>query len=126
MRLKRRIQKPVHEPLNDGFMEYGYDTPKRNERGKRIGEDFLAKGKLAFKELSARNQDYEMAGVIGTSLDLKLKTYRPPFFRNEEKAKLKCVVDNTKYDVIKVDGDSDKRYLYFYLQKVGVVNERKE
>jgi hypothetical protein len=126
MRLKRRIQQPVHEVFRDGFLQYGYDTPKRNERGKRVGEDFVPSGKLAFKELTARDQDYEMAGASSSSLDLKLKTYRPPSFRNVTKSNMKCVIDGIKYDVIKVDGDNQKRYLYFYLQKVGVLNEREE
>jgi hypothetical protein len=124
-RLMRRIQKPVHEVFNDGFLQYGHDIPIRNERGKLIGDDFKAEGKLAFKEMSAREQDYEMVGASSSNLDLKLKTYRPPNFRKVSKTKMKCVIDGIKFDVIRVD-DSDKRYLYFYLQKVGVLNEREE
>lgn len=117
------MQKPLHEVFNDGFLEFGHDTVLRNEYRKRIGEQFVPKGKLAYKELSARDQDYQMAGLNNASLDLKLKTMFPPPFRNISKSKLKCVIDNVKYDVIKADGDSDKRYLYFYLQKVGVLDE---
>lgn len=120
MRLQRRIQKPVHEVFNDGFLEYGHDVTERVD-GKRVGGNFTPKGKLAYQELSARDQDYEMAGFSNSTLDLKVKTYLPPSFRNITKTNLKCVIDNVKYDVIK--SDSDKKYLFFYLQKVGVLGE---
>ena len=123
MRLQRRIQKPLHEVFNDGFLSYGHNTVIRNDTRKRIGEQFTAEGKLAFKLLSARDQDYEFAGIKGASLDLKVKTPFPPSFRNITKSNLKCLIDGNIYDVIKVDGDSDRRYLYFYLQNVGVFNE---
>lgn len=122
--MQRRIQKPLHEVFNDGFLEYGHDTVKRSPTGKRIGEQFTSEGKLAFKELSAREQDFILAGAMGASLDIKVKTYLPPSFRNVSKSDLKCVIENNKYDVIKADNDN--RYLYFYLQKVGVLDERKE
>lgn len=122
--MKRRIQKPVHEVFNDGYLQYGHDAIQRNSRGKRIGEQFTSEGKLAFKELSARDEDYVFAGAMGASLDIKVKTYLPPSFKNVSKSDLKCVIESNKYDVIKAD--SDQRYLYFYLQKVGVLDERKE
>lgn len=123
-RVQRRIQKPVHEVFNDGFLQYGYDTTQRNGRGKRIGEVFSSKGKLAFQELSARDEDLILASSMGASLDLKIKTRYPPSFRNISISNLKCIIEKEKYDAIKVDRDKNKRYLYFYLQKVGVRDER--
>ncbi len=125
MRIKRQIQKPIHKTFNDGFLQYGYDQIKRDENRKRIGETFVGEGKLAFSEMSARDEDYQMAGYNNASLDLKIETLCPPNLKNVSASKLKCVIDNIKYDVIKVDRDKDKRYLYFYLQKVGVLDERK-
>ncbi|WP_346207617.1 phage head closure protein [Caldifermentibacillus hisashii] len=110
--------KPLHETFNDGFLLYGYDTTKR-ENGKRVGEEFTQEGKLAFKLMSARDQDYQLVGALNATLDLKVKTLFPPRFRSIKKTKMKCVIDDVKYDVINVDWDSDKRYLYFYLQEVG-------
>ena len=46
---------------------------KRSERGKRVGEEFHPEGKLAYKEMSFRDSDYQMVGVLTTGLDLKLK-----------------------------------------------------
>jgi len=61
---------------------------------------------------------------MGASLDLKVKTRLPPSFKNVKKTSLKAKIENLVYDVITVDWDNDKRYLYFYLQEVGVADER--
>ncbi|MFD2638391.1 head-tail adaptor protein [Piscibacillus salipiscarius] len=115
--------KPLHEPLNDGFLEYGRVTPVRNGVGKRTGEAFVSEGKLAFKELSAREEDYRMAGLKGASLDIKVKTLCPPKLKRISKTQLTVMIDQIEYDVIEVDRDNQQRYLYFYLQEVGVRDE---
>lgn len=122
--MKRKIQRPVHEVFNDGFLDYGHNQTLRNETKKRIGETFTSEGKLAFKLLSAREEDYHFAGSMGASLDLKVKTRLPPSFKNVRKNSLKARIENLVYDVITVDRDNDKRYLYFYLQEVGVADEQ--
>lgn len=114
---------PYRETYNDGFLAYGHKQTQRSSTGKRIGEVFTEEGRLAFKEMSCRDSDYQMAGIMGASLDLKVKTLYPPSFRKINKSKLKVVIDQTEYDVIKVDTDTDKRYLYFYLQEGGVISE---
>ena len=108
--------KPYRETFNDGFLSYGHKQTQRSTTGKRIGEAFTEEGKLAFKEMSCRDQDYHMAGIMGASLDRKVKTRYPPSFRAINKNKLKVVINNIEYDVITVD--SDGMYLYFYLQEV--------
>ncbi|MDA2309899.1 phage head closure protein [Bacillus cereus group sp. MYBK35-2] len=112
------MKKAYRETLNDGFLQYGYKKTKRSERGKRVGAEFHSEGKLAYKEMSFRDSDYRMVGVLTTGLDLKLKTLYPPSFKNINKNKLKVKIDEVEYDVIKVDPDATKRYLYFYLQQV--------
>ncbi|PFW52674.1 phage head-tail adapter protein [Bacillus cereus] len=119
------MQKAYRETLNDGFLQYGYKKTKRSERGKRIGEEFHQEGKLAFKEISFRDSDYQMVGVLTTGLDLKVKTLYPPSFKKINKNKLKVKIDEVEYDVIKVDPGSTKQYLYFYLQQVVKNSERK-
>jgi SPP1 family predicted phage head-tail adaptor len=111
--------KNYRETFNDGFLQFGHKQTQRSKTGKRIGESFTAEGKLAFKEMSCRDSDYQMAGLMGASLDLKVKTLYPPSFRGINKSKLKVIVSGVEYDVIKVDSDSDKNYLFFYLQEVG-------
>jgi len=109
------------ETFNDGFLSYGHKQTQRSETRKRIGEVFIEEGKLAYREMSCRDQDYQMAGIMGASLDRKVKTLYPPSFRNINKNKLKVVIGHVEYDVITVD--SDRHYLYFYLQEVGAVHE---
>jgi SPP1 family predicted phage head-tail adaptor len=108
--------KLYRETFNDGYLIYGHKQTQRTATGKRIGEVFTEEGKLAFKEMSCRDQDYQMANIMGASLDRKVKTLYPPSFRSINKNKLKVVISNIEYDVITVD--SDGRYLYFYLQEV--------
>jgi SPP1 family predicted phage head-tail adaptor len=117
------VVKPYRETFNDGFLSYGHKQTQRSATGKRIGEVFTEEGKLAFKEMSCRDQDYHMANIMGASLDLKVKTLYPPSFRKINKSKLKVIINNIEYDVINVDSDEGKQYLYFYLQEVGAINE---
>ncbi len=121
MRIQRRIQKQIHEIPNDGFLLYGKDVSARAPNGKAISKQFIKQGKLAFEELNARDQDYQYAGAMGATLDIKLKTYCPPDLVKGNLSSLKCVIDGIKYDVIKAD--RGKGYIYFYLQKVGELNE---
>ncbi|MBP3951129.1 head-tail adaptor protein [Bacillus suaedae] len=107
------------ETFNDGFLEYGRNVTRRTEKGKRAGKEFIPEGKLAFRLMNARDSDYMFAGSMGSSLDLKIKTRFPPSFLNISKSDMLCVIDNNEFEVIKVDHDREKRYLYFYLQKVG-------
>lgn len=116
-------QKPLHETFNDGFLKYGHKKTKRSETRKRIGEAFVPEGSLAFRILSARDEDYKFAGMMGSSLDIKIKTRYPPSLRYTNKNKLIVAIDKIEYDVLKADSDSDKRYLFFYLQEVGVIDE---
>ncbi|MDF9457037.1 phage head closure protein [Bacillus cereus] len=109
--------KAYRETLNDGFLQYGYKKTERSEEGKRIGEKFHEEGKLAYKVMSLRDSDYKMVGVLTTGLDLKVKTLYPPLFRKINKNKLKVLMDGIEYDVIKADHDSNKQYLFFYLQQ---------
>lgn len=121
--MKRRIERPIHQVFNDGFLRYGRIKTIRNEARKKIGEKFSEEGKLAFQLMSAREEDFRRVGIMGYSLDKKVKTWFPPAFKNVRKNDLKAVIENIEYDVIDVDRDNNKRYLYFYLQEVGVANE---
>lgn len=111
------------EVFNDGFLQYGHKKTVRSSSGKNTGGVFTGEGKLAFKEMSARDSDYLLAGAMGGKLDLKVKTLYPPSFRTIEKSKLKVVIRGKEYDVLKADTDSVTRFLYFYLQEVGTKNE---
>lgn len=113
------MNKHHKEVFNDGYLYYGHKKTTRSANKKSIGSVFTEEGKLAFKEMSARETDYTLAETLGSKLDLKVKTPYPPSFRNIDKDKLKVTIRGNEYDVIKVDPDNVNRFLYFYLQKVG-------
>lgn len=115
--MRGALVKRHNESFNDGILNYGYKKTQRSDSGKRVGNIFTESGKLAFRELSARDSDYQSCGMMGAQLDKKVKTLYPPSFRTISKSKLKVVINQSEYDVIKVDSDS--YYLYFYLQEVG-------
>lgn len=113
------MKQHYREVFNDGFLEYGYKKTQRSESGKKTGEAFTSNGKLAYKEMTARDSDYQLAGAMGSKLDLKVKTMFPPSFRSIVKSKLKVVIRGKEFDVIKVDHDTQTLFLYFLLQEVG-------
>jgi len=113
-----QVQQRYRETFNDGWLQYGTKQTQRSEMRKKIGEAFVAQGHLAFKEMSARESDYQLAGTLGAKLDRKVKTLFPPSFRAVNKSKIKVVIGDTEYDVLKVDEDNSNQFLYFYLQEV--------
>lgn len=112
-------QKRIRDVLNDGYVEYGTKETRRSGRGKRIGGSFTSMGRLAFKEISCRDSDYEMAKFMSAVLDIKIKTLCPPQLRDFDRSKLIIVLEGKEFDVIKCDRDKVNNYLYFYLQEVG-------
>lgn len=112
-----------YNTLNDGYIQFGTKETKRSEKGKRIGDTFLPQGRLAYQEMSARDEDYQLAQIMSKSLDIKIKTLYPPSLRNVNKSKLTMVLNSVEYDVIKCDSDGPKNYLFFYLQEVGPIEQ---
>ncbi|MEI3605926.1 head-tail adaptor protein [Pseudogracilibacillus sp. SE30717A] len=117
--------KNYRKTYNDGYLTYGTKTTKR-KNGKRIGSTFEPEGKLAFNELSIREQDYQMADMSTSKLDLKVETMYPPSFKMKRKTKYTVVIESIEYDVIKLDTDYSKNNLYFYLQEVGEAGDSVE
>lgn len=113
------VQKFHNEVFNDGFLTYGYMETLRNERETIIGEHFVEKGSLAFRQMSARESDYQLTDTMGSRLDMKVKTRFPPSFQKVNKNKLSVMIDGDEYDVTYIDQDNVNRFLYFYLERVG-------
>lgn len=116
------MNKRIRKTFNDGYLHYGHRKTVRTN-GKKTGTEFISEGRLAFSELSIREQDYQVANMSTSSLDLKVETMYPPFFKRVRKSKLKVLINDVEYDVLKVDSDYGKNFLYFYLQEVGAMNE---
>ncbi|MDW0112209.1 phage head closure protein [Sporosarcina saromensis] len=112
-----------HDPYNDGFLTYGRDVTQYDGK-KTIGKVFESQGTMAFTEMSARDQDYQLVDALGSTLDLKVKTMYPFHMESQLINKLVVHLKGVKYETIKVDRDRNKEQLFWYLQKVGVVSER--
>lgn len=117
------MNKQIREVLNDGFANYGVQKTERSANRVRVNGKFENMGRLAFKTLSCREQDYQIAQTLSAVLDMKIKTFYPPDLKDFPKNKLKIRINNIEYDVIKVDHDTEKRYLFFYLQEVGNIDD---
>lgn len=114
----------IRETLNDGVLFFGRNETLRSPTGKNIGKKFVQEGFLHYGEKSHRERDYRLADALSSTLDLKVKTYYPPNFKNVQKTDLVVRIGSTEFEVIQADPDETKTYLYFYLQKVGEVDER--
>lgn len=117
------MNKQIRETLNDGVLFYGRNITQRSATGKNIGTKFQQEGKLHFEEMSHREQDYRLVDALTSTLDLKVKTYYPPDFKNIQKTDLIVRIGSTQYEVIRADPDKERMYLFLYLQKVGEIND---
>ena len=109
---KRRID----EPLNDGVVEYGSIETLRNDEGKKKGEEFTSLGFLFFNYAGIRQGDIDFYGNLDKTVDLKVKT----FFAKDVQKSHKVKFEDEVYEVIALDPDIKRKYMYWYLTKVGV------
>ncbi|MGL9969367.1 hypothetical protein [Enterococcus sp. DIV1420a] len=108
-----------YESLNAGLLTYGKKHTRLSVTKKVLGYEFIPEGELYFNELNAREQDYDLAKAKGKELELKLKTFYPPSLHKKNKPNYLLVIDGTEYEAFKVDCDQDKRYLFWYLSRMG-------
>lgn len=78
--------------------------------------DFICK--LAFEEMSKREQDLEFAEQMGFSLSMKVKTR----YVGAIDTKCKAVIDGYLYDISHLDPDK-KTELYLYMEQIRKVVE---
>ena len=95
-----------------------YDRPTSTfaaAKNARTMEDLQKVGKLAFDEMSRRQQDIDFAESADRSLSYKIRTRLQPDLCREEY----CVVINgILYDVITIDTDRAAELAYWYLEEV--------
>lgn len=113
------MNQTLRKVFNDGILIYGHNQTERSETGKKIGDVFTEEGRLHFREVSSREQDYRLVDALSSTLDLKVETRYPPHFKNVQKSDLIIKINKVIYEVIRVDPDETKSFLFFYLQKVG-------
>ena len=102
--------------LNDGIAYVYREKKKQTDFNAKINVrkvddlDFVCK--LAFEEMSKRQQDLEFASQNGFSLSVKIRTRFVP----NVNAKCKVIINDYLYDIY--DMDKTRTELYLYLQEV--------
>lgn len=103
----------IQEPLNQGLLFYGKITTLRDSvNKKKIGEEFVEKGKLFFNYISIRKPDVEYYSQNSNKIDLKVKTY---YVDSVDKKIHKVKISDIIYNITDVDIDNKKKYMYWYL-----------
>lgn len=106
------MKKSRFSRYNDGmvsiYREKSRQTDFSAKRNVDVLEDMDFVVKLAFEEMSKREQDLEFAEQMGFSLSLKVKTRLVPGVDN----KCKAVIDGYLYDISYVDKTREDIYLY--------------
>jgi SPP1 family predicted phage head-tail adaptor len=101
---------------NDGVVSIYREKVQRSTFGAKEntrtldGLDFVCK--LAYEEMSKRQQDQEFAEQNGFSLNVKIRTR----FVNGVDSKCKAVIGDTLYDVSYID--KTRTELYLFLEEV--------
>lgn len=108
----------IREIFNDGNLTIKTQVTKRNELRKKVGTGYeKVAGPLRFRNLSIRESDLSAMDAIGSKLSKKVKTPYHPIAKSYEKDKYFVVIDGVRFNTVYVD--SDRYYLYFYLERVG-------
>ncbi|SFH68639.1 phage head closure protein [Pisciglobus halotolerans] len=103
------------ERFNDGLLEFGRTETVRNAEKKIIGERFILNGSLFFNYTTIRQVDFDFYGTHDKTVDLKVKTF---YVKGIEESH-KVLIDEVLYDITDTDPTTDRRYLFWYLQRVG-------
>lgn len=95
------------DSYNDGILFYGEVKSKLDNQARKIGEEFVLKGKLFYDEMSKRDQDLEVANSLEKTLDYKVKTPRIDL-----DSTYKVKIKEEYYDIIYIDSDEKNNYIY--------------
>lgn len=105
--------------LNDGVLFYGTIVTERDSQRKVTGTKFNSLGHLFFN-WSSINQRFDEWNVGNLSeVSLKVKTY----FNQEIHQSHKVQIEQALYEIITIDPTNDKRYVYLFLKKVGMLDD---
>ncbi|WP_314068425.1 phage head closure protein [uncultured Vagococcus sp.] len=115
----RNREKTKGKPFNDGLLEFGQIKTKRDSTKRIIGEEFIYLGRLYFSIESIRQNDFEQYGGKNKTVDLKLSTY----FTTDVEKTHKIKIASDVYEVTGIDPDADRIKMYWYLTKIGVIED---
>lgn len=107
--------------LNDGLLAYGKKTSIRDPiTRKYIDEVFKDEGHLYFDYRSLRQSGYFVSDANINKSDIKVVTYYNSVITESHKV----VIEGIEYDIVALDVSDDKWYMYWYLQRVGKINDK--
>ena len=86
---------------------------KDNNSNIRERADLEVLYRLCYRITSIRQQDFEFAEQMSTSLALKIVTQDNGIMNTDYMA----IIDNRAYSIIHIDRDKEKNELYFYLEE---------
>jgi hypothetical protein len=114
--MKRRLTN-----YTDGVLRYGTIKTKRNEFKEKIGFELNESGFLFFDYKQIRQQDENIFGSgKDQSSNLKVETYYVPGI---DKQIHKAVINGNYYEIEYIDLSTDRKNMFWYLTKEGVLNE---
>ena len=112
------MNKTKFTTYNDGMLYICEGGKKDSDfnviKNPKTKKDLTKEVKLAYKEMSQRDQDIEFAKSEGRMLSLKVKTR---LYNDINRLKL-VLIENTLYSIFKLDIDRQKQELYLYLEEM--------
>lgn len=115
-------KKSKFDVFNDGVVYICNSINKQSSFKAAINDnaksDLISVDKLMFKEMSKREQDIVFAESKDKELSLKIKSRYYPVKSNQ-----KAVIEDVLYSIFKIDYDSEKKYIYLYLEKERELND---
>lgn len=105
---KYKIDDTKIPEMTDGRLVHGTLKHKENARGQKIAEEFTAVGKLAYKTLSVREEDKELAKQMNTQVDHKVQV------RNNRKLKEDHTVkiESDWYEIVRLDKAKNGTFIH--------------
>lgn len=102
----------------DGIMYICRESEQKSDFGavknaKRESE-IIRTGKLAFREMSKRDEDLEFAESHGRTLTIKVATRLYPDISKLDQ----IIIGSVLYSILKIDISREKRENYIYLEEV--------
>lgn len=114
-----RYNKNNGEELNSGRLFFGKKRTIRDSRKKLIRTELDIAGSLKFKIKTFKRDDFEQYFGIDKKVDLKIKTYNVRGFEESHVIQ----IDNKFYDIVTIDFDPERRYMFLYLQNSRFEND---
>ena len=102
---------------NDGMLFVCRNNTERSDfaavKNAKAKNDLSIEQKLAFDEMSKRDEDMMFAESIGRKLSMKVKTRLVPSVSNQNQV----IIEKTLYSIYKIDFDRKKKEMYIYLEE---------